>query len=350
MEFELDNMEIIDSRKIDKLNQVSSTSERAVNSQSVLFEELHKELEDYQQKLKLSHRRILLFEGENQALIEEKNKLFFQMKDLQEKISILNEKNMELERTNHYLNKDNLFLKEKTETLEKINTTQLSDLKRFTKFHLKIQNTVKPYIENIKQRLSLVNEELVRSQKQSQYLEVSKENLEKQLEQVTDSHKRQVASYENNKSELIRSYEEQIHSFSKEILTNQQKNEDLNLEIQRLKKSVEYKNFYENEVIKFKRIHEDDQKRIQELQIELEKIKIIQSDLHEKSTQLIKENNRLNNTVDEKDHVLESTRMQLSKQIEQVALVNERLNRLERLNIHLSQQMRPISEEHPTES
>lgn len=341
MDFELDNMEIIDSKQDQALPPTSH---------SLLFEELQKDLEEYQQKLKLSHRRILLYEGENQKLIEEKNKLFFEMKDLQEKLSLFSEKNQELEKENLVFSEENLFLKEKTETLQKVNETQLSDIKRFSKFHLKIQNVVKPYIENLKERLSSTLDELAQVKNHNDFIETAYTNLEKKLNTTQDSYQSQITSLQLNKTELVRSYEEQIHSFSKEIIGNQQREEELNLEILRLKKSVEYKNFYENEVIKFKRIHEEDQKRLNDLQAELEKVKIHAAHLHETNNQLTRDGHRLSHNLTEKEHILESTRQQLSRQLEQEAILSERLARLEKLNLHLSQQMRPISEEPQKES
>ena len=76
MEFEFKDLEMIEAEK--SLSHQSTQAEPNINlPNSLILNELHKENEELQNKLKLNYRRLLLFESENNKLIEEKNKLFF---------------------------------------------------------------------------------------------------------------------------------------------------------------------------------------------------------------------------------------------------------------------------------
>jgi len=173
----------------------------------------------------------------------------------------------------------------------------------------------------------------------SQQLFSHKSELEQKIADQTSLYTQKLTSFEIDKNQIISTYEEQIHSFSKEIIHLEHKNEDLAKEVARLKKAVEFKNYFENELIKFKRIHEDDQREILNFKDKLNsvEVRLIQSEqLASTSVEKLKSTeNQLMNS----EQLLETTRHQLAKQIDHANLLNERLARLEKLNLNLSQQM-----------
>lgn len=340
MDFELKNLEMIEN----SVNTMSSTtsssiSQEAIKTQSLILNELQKENEELQNKLKLNYRRLLLFEAENSKLVEEKNKYFFEAQTQIEKAHILVEKNKELEAENEEFESKMQLLNEKVYTYEKINKAQLIEIKRFAKFHLKIQNVVKPYIVQLKNQLATAQKELKAALSELDLFKRLNEDLEKANADLIEQRDSEAKIYQIDKNALTSSYEEQIHSFSKEILNQQTQNEALQKEISRLKKSVEFKNYFENEVIKFKRIHEEDQFKIQQVTDQKNELETQVMGKTETLAELKIELSKVANQLEEKERLLEVTRKQLAKQLDESVLLNERLGRLEKLNNQLSREM-----------
>ena len=179
MEFEIGHMDMLTTEttfeKITHENRHSPTH----LPQSLILNELQKEAEELQNKLKLNNRRLLLFETENNKLLEEKNKLFFETQQTLEKQQIITEKIEALEIENEKLESENDLLHEKNKSFHQINQTQLSELKRFTKFHLKIQNVIKPYIQQLKSTVSDLKQELQQTNKNNS--DLNAKNVELKL-------------------------------------------------------------------------------------------------------------------------------------------------------------------------
>lgn len=335
MEFEIKDLEILDSTR----ETPSTLSHAAAAPNSIILNELHKETEELQAKLKLNYRRLLLFETENHKLIEEKNKLFFEAQDFMQKNHLLTEKNEELQRQNVMAANSEKLMMEKVESLETINRTQLNEIRRFSKFHTKIQEVVKPLVQKMKTQIGELKKELLQAQKVNSNLNLAYTELRQRSEIEIKKRALEIETLKQEKSGIISTYEEQIHSFSKEILALQAQNQDYEKEIARLKKAVEFKNYFENEVIRFKRIHEEDQRQIAELgqKKAASEAKVMSSEqqLLEASTELA----GLRTKASDLEMNLEVTRSQLSKKIDELGSATERLARLEKLNNQLSLEM-----------
>jgi superfamily I DNA and/or RNA helicase len=103
-----------------------------------------------------------------------------------------------------------------------------------------------------------------------------------------------------------------------------------------LKKAVETKNFLENELVRFKRTHSEDQNMLQELKLKLVQAENQNHSLSYDVTELHKQKNIADSDVDTLKRMLESTRQQLSQKIEENEKLELRLKMLERLNTNLS--------------
>lgn len=355
MEFKIHDLEILDAEKPDhsyedfqnkkKTNPNSPLSSSLSNTpsdslpNSLILNELHKETEELQNKLKLNYRRLLLFETENNKLMEEKNKLFFEMQNYFQKNQILTEKNEELEAA-RLLNENNQhLLAEKIASYEKINKTQLAEIKRFSKFYNKIQDVVKPFIVQLKKQIAELKKDLSQTQQNHTDLTDTYKQFCKKTELDLTQKNNEIITLHAEKNGLIQTYEEQIHSFSKEILDLQSKNEEAHQEISRLKKAVEFKNYFENEVIRFKRIHEEDQKKISQLTQKNSTFETHIFSLEQSISEVSTEISLSKCKIHDLEVTLEVTRTQFSKKIDELALANERLTRLERLNNQLSLEM-----------
>lgn len=339
MEFEIKDLDILDAEK--SLNQQDKfTGEAtAVMTNSIILNELHKENEELQNKLKLNYRRLLLFEAENNKLIEEKNKLFFEAQNFDQKNQILTEKNIELEQQRSFIENNNRLLLEKVASFEKINKTQLLEIRRFSKFHAKIQDVVKPFIVQLKKQIIDLKNDLSQSQQINTNLTNTYKEFCKKTELELNQKTNEIAALHAEKNGLIQTYEDQIHSFSKEILALQGRNEDAYKEISRLKKSVEFKNYFENEVIRFKRTHEEDQNILNELAQKKTAAETRVLALEQSLMEARSEASSAKNKIADLEMNLEITRTQFSKKLDELTLANERLARLEKLNNQLSLEM-----------
>lgn len=344
MDFELRNLEMIENSTVPSASsQTSSLVPDVIRTQSLILNELQKENEELQNKIKLNYRRLLLFEAENNKLAEEKNKYFFEAQTQIERAQILAEKNQELETENNEFDKKLQLLNEKVYTFEKINKSQLSEIKRFSKFHIKIQNVVKPYILQLKEKLMTTEKDLRSAVQELELFKKLHAELEKKNTELSEQKEADSKIYQIDKNAITSSYEEQIHSFSKEIMSQQLQNEALAKEVARLKKAVEFKNYFENEVIKFKRIHEEDLHKIQNIE---DKKNYLETQILAQEQALTETKIQLGKTqsqLEEKETMLDVTRKQLAKQLDESVLANERLNRLEKLNNQLSREMSHLS-------
>ncbi|MBY0553387.1 hypothetical protein K2P97_02585 [bacterium] len=340
MDFEIKDLEIIDAENSTaKYARPAPAEINNTVSNSLILNELHKENEELQNKLKLNYRRLLLFETENNKLIEEKNKLFFEAQNYHEKNQILLEKNEGLEKMNADLETKAQMAMEKVASYQKINATQMTEIKRFSKFHTKIQEVVKPFIVQLKKEIIDLKSQLIQSQKINANLTHTYQEFSKKMEIDAHQKSNEIISLHAEKNAMMRTYEEQIHSFSKEIIDLQSKCEDGEKEITRLKKSVEFKNYFENEVIRFKRTHEEDQKQIMDLSQKKAAAEARVLSLEQTMTELKAQTLQSQNKASDMEMNLEVTRTQLSKKIDELGIINERLARLEKLNNQLSLEM-----------
>jgi chromosome segregation ATPase len=339
MDFEIKDLEIIDAENSRTVMAATTSNHAATQANSIILNELHKENEETQNKLKLTYRRLLLFETENNRLVEEKNKLFFEAQNYFQKNQMLTEKIEALEKTNTQNENSQKLLIEKVSSLETINRTQLTEIKRYSKFHAKIQEVVKPLVLKLKTQISELNTELVRASRVNANLNATLTETTRSTELELNKRANQINNLISEKTGMTAAYEEQIHSFSKEILDLQSKNDEQQKEISRLKKAVEFKNYFENEVIRFKRTHEEDQNQLNEL---IQKKSATEAELlaaREKLSAVTSDLASLRTRSSDLEMNLDVTRTTLAKKIDEITNANERLARLEKLNNQLSQEI-----------
>jgi chromosome segregation ATPase len=339
MEFSLDRLDIIQDSVQNAKQSTLSNHHRIPHSnenQSTILDDLTNQIEDLQNKLKLNYRKLLLFETENQKLIQEKNKLYFEVKNYHEKLDMMSEKNEKLEQHTTHIENQYKLSHEKHLAFEKLCETQSVDLKRLSKFHLKIKEIIKPYVQSLKNQITSLQSDLQNAKQMSASFEkLNAENIQ-QIQQLKQQYDLQKNKSENEKTNFIQSYEEQIHFLSKEILQYQQKNETLESEIFKQKKMNENKNFIENELIRFKRLQESDQAELNTLKLKnlnlensFSALQNQHMDLKNKMLSIETENHQLSQNI-------EATRQQLVQKMDELEKCHLRLKMLEKLNTNLS--------------
>ena len=340
-EFPLEHLDTTHSNQQEEMT--SGARNQFGDHDSAILNDLTKQIEDLQGKLKLSYRKLFLFETENQKLLKDKNFYFYENNNLTEQIKMISEKMSNLENYSKEIEIELNETAEKMQAFEDLTKTQAIDLKRLTKFHSKIQNIIKPYIENLKKDLASQQTENTQLNRVNlQYLELT-EALNKTHLELNQKNELQLKQHEFEKKNIIASYEEQIHFLSKEIIDFQQNIAFCESEILRLKKANETKNFLENEVVKFKRTHSEDQQIVQTLKLRLHEIENNQAALIYEKSELQKSYNATKDDQESQKMILDATRRQLALQIEENEKLELRLKMLERLNTHLSSTTVPLN-------
>ena len=313
----------------------SSSSESISTTSSHTLNDLVSQIEDLQTKLKLSYRKLFALETESQKLTQEKNFYFYENKNAQELNSILTDKNAKLDHARKTLEADLKIYIERNNAFKTLTETQKNDIARLSKFHVKIKTIIKPYIQQLKDRVvSLANEnvQLKKIIDQNQTVNVS---LSEKVLHLEKQHEEAIKLAEFQKNEMMKSYEEQIHFLSKEIVEFQSKIAEYESQVFRLKKQNETKNFIENELIKFKRSQEQDQNKISSLELKNSDLFNTKISLEGELAQIKSEKLTLEVLKRQSEDQVEAQQQQLSLMIAENEKLNLRLKMLEKLNSQL---------------
>ncbi|AZZ36878.1 hypothetical protein CIK05_08775 [Bdellovibrio sp. qaytius] len=333
MDFELKHLEMVQG---DTQSGRAQDVTRTIGSSSQVLEDLTQQIEELQSKLKVSYRKLLLYETENQKLIQEKNSFFFENKVFAEHNSILTEKNKVLQSVHDEMATSIEKKTLKIEIAEKLIEAQKTDLGRLSKFHEKVKNIIKPFVENLKQQVVALTAENAQKTRLITQLEAYQADLLANIAIQEETIETNTNRAKAEKKSMIQSYEEQIHFLSKEIVDQQQRTLDANNENLRLKKQVETKHFVENELVKYKRVQDENIQTVNALRLK-------ENDLQRQLTEShVSESNHKNQMIsmaaemERQRELLDATRKQLSHKITEVEDLTLRQKMLEKLNSNLS--------------
>lgn len=336
MDFELKHLEMVQGDTHAGRSSARSQDVTRATGSSQVLEELTQQIEELQNKLKVNYRKLMLYETENQKLIQEKNSFFFENKVFAEHNSILQEKNKELQSTHDAMAESIEKKTLKIDIAEKLIEAQKTDLGRLSKFHEKVKNIIKPFVENLKQQITVLTAENTQKTKMVAQLETFQAELQLNITTLEQTIETNNQRYAAEKKSMIQSYEEQIHFLSKEIVEQQQRTLDANNENLRLKKQVETKHFVENELVKYKRVQDDNIQTVNALRLKENELTRQLTESH------VSESNHKNQMVsmagemERQKELLDATRKQLSHKISEVEDLTLRLKMLEKLNSNLS--------------
>lgn len=333
MDFELKHLEMVQG---DTQIMRSQDVNRQVGSSSQVLEDLTQQIEELQSKLKVSYRKLLLYETENQKLIQEKNSFFFENKVFAEHNSILTEKNKILQSTHDEMATSIEKKTFKIEIAEKLIEAQKTDLGRLSKFHEKVKNIIKPFVENLKQQITSLTAENQQKTNLISQLETYQAELLVTIKNHEETISTNTQRYAAEKKSMIQSYEEQIHFLSKEIVEQQQRTLDANNENLRLKKQVETKHFVENELVKYKRVQDENIQAVNTLRLKENELTRRLTETQVSESNHKNQMTKLTGELERQSELLDATRKQLSHKISEVEDLTLRLKMLEKLNSNLS--------------
>ena len=303
---------------------------------SAILTDLQCEVESLQNKIKLHQKQVYFLEAENSKINQEKNTLFFQNKTYEEKLSILTERNDGLSTAYDEVQMELELVSEKEKASQNLIQTQSLDLQRLTRFHLKIKNTIKPYILGLKNKtleLQAANDQLTKSNIDLHHINIE---LSRKLADTTSDLEKMKHSFSLDRNNLIKTYEDQLHDLAREIVDIREIEDRVNKENQTLKKKLEFKHALENENIRLKRESTDQMKKVSDLEFKLHQVnEWYQSALLQQST-IQEKYTHAESQLAQKDMALESTRKQLFSKIEELEKIFLRIKMFEKLNTQLS--------------
>lgn len=313
-----------------------STVGRNSTENSLILQELFEEIDQLREKIKLSQRQMLFLESENSRLLQEKNKYFFESKNNSEKLQMIVEKNDHLSFSYDHLKNKFELLEQKEIALNSLLQTQTIDLHRMSKFYLKIKNVIKPYIVTLKSKIAdltaLTNEQ---TEKIAGLQNTLTETLAR-LSALQSDFDKSKKSYQIEKIDLVKNYEDQMHDLAKEVVEIKTVESEIRSENHRLKKNLENKYALENELIKYKRDVTD----LNEKNIQLEtgntktqnSLTTLQNEVLSLKQKLIQSES----VQEQKNLTVESLRSQLTAKIDEVEKMSLRIKMFEKLNLNLS--------------
>jgi chromosome segregation ATPase len=324
------------NRKLSQKESISAPEMTIGQSNSAILTELFEEVDQLRNKIKLNQRQLLFLESENNRLLQEKNKLFFENKTVTEKFSIVMEKNDSLSQTFDSLTAKHELLCQKEKAMDSLLKTQSIDLQRMSKFYLKIKNVIKPFIFNLKTQVADLT-----AQNQSQKSTI--ENLQKSLSESFRKNEDLLADFENTKKsyqfekiDMVKNYEEQLHDLARETVSIKASEDDAKIENLKLRKSLENKYTLENELIKYKRDSIEMAEKIVQLESQNVKLNNSTTIIQNEASQLKQRLIQIESLNEQKDLTVESLRSQLTQKLDELEKMNLRIKMFEKLNLNLS--------------
>lgn len=228
------------------------------------------------------------------------------------------------------------LVSEKEKASQKLIQTQSLDLQRLTRFHLKIKNTIKPYILSLKNKiidLQTDRDQLAKSNIDLHHLNVE---LSRKLSETNSDLEKMKNSFALDRNNLIKTYEDQLHDLAREIIDIRETEERVRQENQTLKKKLEFKHAIENEGIRLKREASEQAKKISELEFKLHQANEMHQNALMQQSSIQEKYTNAESQLAQKDLALESTRKQLFSKIEELEKTFLRIKMFEKLNTQLS--------------
>ena len=331
----------------------NSQSAHSNQGNSLILKELFEEVDQLRNKIKLNQRQLLFMESENNRLLQEKNKFFFENKTTTEKFSIIMEKNDFLSQNYDTLNGKYELLVQKENALNSLLKTQSIDLQRMSKFYLKIKNIIKPFVFNLKTQVAQLTAQTQQHRATIDQLQQTVTDSFEKIESLQADLENTRKSYRFEKIDLIKNYEEQLHDLAKETVEIKTSESDAKAENLKLRKNLENKYTLENELIKYRRDLTEMTEKI--VQLESENVKFgntmttSQTDVSTLKQRLI----QTESLVEQKSMTIESLRSQLASKLDELEKMNLRIKMFEKLNLNLSMNLPmnlPVTSDSATQS
>lgn len=312
---------------------------------SSTIETLISQNDDLMARLKVSLRRLSILETENITVKNEFSAVQDQLLIQQEKEFIWKQKFTELEKKYSELAGSPF----NQENLRKV-------LNRYMRYQNRVQNFVRPMIDQMKHNLLKLEVQKVQLEKDHGRLNLRFQHLEEQFNIVSRQGVNMRSQFEKNQHDLINLFEKERADFTSQIRELKTQNEDLNQKCALLDRTLERLDHIENMNIELERSKsnlkteldfrmEESLDQIKKIRQDLTHFKCLSADLQEKHQELkaLCEKQKLESEGAQEQ--LASLRYQWTQKQEENEKYKMTIHSLEKLNVDLSQKLNQLRKE-----
>lgn len=328
-------------------NQHAQRRSDSIQNGSTAIENLLSQNEDLMARLKVNIRRLNAIEEDNQRLRKQNESLMSRQRNHDDQMMVYKEKDQMWKNKIDALEKEKDVAVEKMRVFDEIAKKQNAELERFQRYHERIQNQVKPYIEQLKefsQTLEERNQDLDRKLIQK---ETTIRDLRNQILDLTKNSKTQVEFAEKRLIEATSAYETELSQLRELREFHQSILPELEAKANRLSKILERNSELENLTIELQRkLGEKDELQsaarakdlaeLTALKNELMMIKLEHQDLKHRALADEQEIKTQRQQSQQATEQMESLRYMWNAKNEECEKLRSALNALEKLNVDLS--------------
>lgn len=320
------------------------------------FDTLLEQNEETLTKLKISLRKQARYEEEIQKLNSEIQKLTDTNKSLVDEIYILRENESTAKVQIHQLEQTLAIQEEKLAVLVDQGQRMQSEMGRHQKYHDKIKNQVRPYLQQLKEYARSLEIQSQQAEKKLNIKETQLRELRAQMAELSKNSKAQIEVMHQQQQETIEAYESQLQNLRHDMQTIKAEAEAVSIKNIKLQKSFDRQVELENQLIEITR-SKDTQK--EQLEAEILRLQEKNNDFHRENQKLQIEHADLQQRVRsdyerikdlEKNqydiqHQLESLRYMWNAKNEENDKLKLAMQALEKLNLDLSLKVQELRSE-----
>lgn len=335
---------------IDKKTNESSTLRKLNPSNQHSLETLLSIQDQNNEKLKVTLRRLSIYENEIHELKKRVDELQHEKSNLGDQIFVLRDKDKASKMSIESLNEQIEIFEVKNKLLSEKIQTQNLELSRLQKYQEKIKTQVKPYFSQLKDYSKSLETQHRRVVDNLEQKELALRELRAQMNELIKNYQMQIDSDNMKISKITESYESEIYNLKYEV-------DELNTRLTQTEKvSVQNQEYYnrfleaENQKIELERIIEN---KVHDMNVASENFKIKEQELrkfnykHESENKdlkitlsmLNKENQELSQKNLDIEQQLESMKFLWNQKNKETDKLKSALESLENINLELSKQL-----------
>ncbi len=316
-------------------------------------ENLISQNDDLMARLKVTLRRLSTIEIENQKLKDDLQRALLSQSAVSDQMLVYKEKDRILRNKIDHLERDKERLSVLSLSLEKTAQRLQNDIERHQRYHEKIKTQVKPYLKELKEYSTHLEQQIKIFQSDSNSKETLIKELREQMGEVAKNARYQVELQQKQLADSVLNYESEIQTLQEKIRFFQSLEEELTHTKKSLEFALERKDLLENELVQTQRQKEEQnqsaqqereslQTRLFELSKQNQKLGIEHADLQ---IRVIEDQEKIKNLKEENANIkeqLESLRILWNSKNEEAEKIKTASLALERLNVELSKEVNSL--------
>jgi chromosome segregation ATPase len=314
---------------------------------SSTIENLISQNEELMSRLKVTLRRLAHIENENQRLVAETQKEQMKAATASEQLMIFREKDQIWKIKITELEKAKDIIQEKLITLQNMYTISQAQVERHQKYHDRIKNHVKPFVQELKKYSKSLENKIQGMQGEIDKREAQISDLRHQIIEISKNSSIQIENLERSNWQLSEQYENTLHQLTQSNEELKSSNADLTLKVEKANALQERADQFENETVELKRkiqlmterhefAMESAHQQIKERSKEYSYLAVEHQDVVQKLLEEIETRKNLEKQVYDLRHQLDSLRYMWNSKNDENEKLRQSLEALEKLNVDLS--------------